>query len=276
MLISELSETTGAPVGTLKFYLREGLLPPGRAVNRTRAEYGESHVTRVRLITALTTTGGLSIARARAVIDQIDAPSPDPVRLMATAQAALLDALEDLHVGEGTSEHAPAERGDPDQHPAGARDASTAQGGREPGPGAAKGADEEDDATSRLMALGWRVNPHGATVRAARDALLALDDAGIPLGREDLRRYAESAHEIARVDLSLVPVDDPELAARTVVLGTVLVDPLLRALRLMAQQHEAITAATGMPDVREAASGSEATAIAAEVPEDEPQRPPRS
>ena len=32
MRISELSTASGVPVPTLKFYLREGLLPPGDAI----------------------------------------------------------------------------------------------------------------------------------------------------------------------------------------------------------------------------------------------------
>ena len=38
MRISDLAETTGVPVHTLKYYLREGLLMPGEATSRTRAE----------------------------------------------------------------------------------------------------------------------------------------------------------------------------------------------------------------------------------------------
>ena len=35
MKISELSAATDVPVATLKYYLREGLLPPGEALSRT-------------------------------------------------------------------------------------------------------------------------------------------------------------------------------------------------------------------------------------------------
>jgi DNA-binding transcriptional MerR regulator len=44
MRISELSARSGISVPTIKFYLREGLLPPGspRAVNQ--ADYGEPHL----------------------------------------------------------------------------------------------------------------------------------------------------------------------------------------------------------------------------------------
>jgi len=38
MRISELVERTGVPLATVKFYLRQGMLPPGEAVSATRAE----------------------------------------------------------------------------------------------------------------------------------------------------------------------------------------------------------------------------------------------
>ena len=53
MKISELSERSGVPVATVKFYIREGMLPRGEALSTTRAEYGEEHLTRLRLISAL-------------------------------------------------------------------------------------------------------------------------------------------------------------------------------------------------------------------------------
>ena len=76
MLMSELSARTGAPVPTLKFYLREGLLHPGEALSRTRAAYDETHVRRVGVIRALTETVGLSVQQARGVLEVIDEPGP--------------------------------------------------------------------------------------------------------------------------------------------------------------------------------------------------------
>lgn len=37
MRLSELSTTTGVSVASLKYYLREGLLPPGDVVSRTES-----------------------------------------------------------------------------------------------------------------------------------------------------------------------------------------------------------------------------------------------
>ncbi|MFP2909140.1 MerR family transcriptional regulator [Pyxidicoccus sp. 3LFB2] len=74
MRVSELVERTGVPLATIKYYLREGLLPAGEATAATRAEYGEAHVRRVAVIRALTETVGLSVQKAREVLQLIDQP----------------------------------------------------------------------------------------------------------------------------------------------------------------------------------------------------------
>ena len=76
MRISDLAETTGVPVHTLKYYLREGLLMPGEATSRTRAEYGPEHVERVRLVRALVEHGGIGIAGVRSMLTALSAPPP--------------------------------------------------------------------------------------------------------------------------------------------------------------------------------------------------------
>ena len=90
MKISDLSAATDVPVATLKYYLREGLLPPGEPLTRTSADYGDAHVERVRLIRALTSVGGLSLATTARVLEVIEEPSTDRVDVMGAAQRALL------------------------------------------------------------------------------------------------------------------------------------------------------------------------------------------
>ena len=72
MWMSELAAASGLPVATVKFYLREGLLPPGEATGATRARYDETHVKRLRLIRALTEVGGLRLDAVRAVLEALD------------------------------------------------------------------------------------------------------------------------------------------------------------------------------------------------------------
>ena len=89
MLISELAERTGVPVHTLKFYLRERVLPPGRTTSRTRAEYDDGHVDRVRLVRALVEHGGVGIAGVRSIVQALDAPPPSRHELLGVAHQAL-------------------------------------------------------------------------------------------------------------------------------------------------------------------------------------------
>lgn len=89
MRISELARRGGVPVGTVKYYLREGLLPVGEATSATQAQYGEEHVARLALVRALVGTGGLSIASARAVLTLIDDPQISVHNLLGAAHSAL-------------------------------------------------------------------------------------------------------------------------------------------------------------------------------------------
>jgi DNA-binding transcriptional MerR regulator len=89
MLISELSRRTGVAVPTLKYYLREGLLMPGRATAATRAEYDDEHVRRVGVVRALTDTAGLSVQQARRVLTLVDHPREDLFQTLGEAIAAL-------------------------------------------------------------------------------------------------------------------------------------------------------------------------------------------
>jgi DNA-binding transcriptional MerR regulator len=74
MRISELSKQGGASIATIKFYLREGLLPPGEPTAKNQAEYNETHVARVRLIRTLTGIGQLSLSSVRTVLTAVDGP----------------------------------------------------------------------------------------------------------------------------------------------------------------------------------------------------------
>jgi DNA-binding transcriptional MerR regulator len=72
MRMAELSAASGVPVATVKYYLREGLLPPGERTSPNQARYSAAHVQRLRLIKALTDVGGLPLASVGAVLAAID------------------------------------------------------------------------------------------------------------------------------------------------------------------------------------------------------------
>ncbi len=89
MRISELARQADVPLATVKFYLREGLLPEGERTSATQARYGDAHLERLRLIRALTGPGGLSLAAVRRVVGAIDDP-PDRVHeLLGAATSAV-------------------------------------------------------------------------------------------------------------------------------------------------------------------------------------------
>jgi DNA-binding transcriptional MerR regulator len=191
--ISELGEVTGVPVHTLKYYLREGLLMPGRATSRTRAEYGDEHVERVRLVRALVDQGGVAIAGVRAILDALDAPPPSRHDLYGVAACAMPTPAGDRPV--------------------------------------------DADAVALVEDLGWQVSPDAPALHSLSAAVRAAEAAGVSLSPGLLRRYAEAMRGVADVDLSVAErASSPQEAMRTVVIGTVMVDPVLIALRRVAQE----------------------------------------
>ncbi|MDT0212521.1 MerR family transcriptional regulator [Rothia sp. ARF10] len=205
MRLAELSTETGVAVATLKYYLREGLLHPGRALSRTSADYDEGHVERVRLVRALSEVGGLSLARIRRVLDVITDPGTDRLHVLEAAQRTLApegaDPCDDETDGRGVREDASRER-----------------------------------VLAWVERRGWEVDPRDPFVDELARAWEACDHAALGLDEERMDRYADHVEGVAEVDVRSVPAD-PVRAVRHVVLGTVLVDPVLVALRRLAQQH---------------------------------------
>jgi DNA-binding transcriptional MerR regulator len=193
MRISELSEASGVAVATIKYYLREGLLPPGQATSATRASYDETHVQRLRLVRSLVEVGGMPLARVREVLAVVDDPDPSPYAAVSDALAALPPYVQ---------RERPFRR-----------------------------------ASSALDAVGLAYEPGSAAVAQLDAALAGLEDAGRPLGAEALARYVEQIGAIAEREVASVEPRDGdaprELAdiVEDVVLGTVLVEPVILALR---------------------------------------------
>ncbi|MBE1878845.1 MerR family transcriptional regulator [Myceligenerans pegani] len=94
MRISELSERSGVSPASIKYYIREGLLPGGERTGYNSTEYDESHVGRLRLIRALIDTGGLTVAAARKVIGAIDDPGISLDHVLGIAQQAMPESAE--------------------------------------------------------------------------------------------------------------------------------------------------------------------------------------
>jgi len=72
MRISALSKQSGVPVATIKYYLREGLVPPGERTKVNQAEYGDEHVDRLVFIRGVMGVGRASIATIRDMLAVAD------------------------------------------------------------------------------------------------------------------------------------------------------------------------------------------------------------
>lgn len=202
MRMAELSRTSGVPVATIKYYVREGLLPRGEVTTSpNQAEYGEPHLRRLQLVRSLVEVGGLSIAAVRATLAAVDDPAVPLHNTLGMTIAA-------------------ADRGVPGTEEDAAQRAAEAR------------IDE------LLAKKGWQ--PHGGAPgrQAAIDALASM--ARVTGNRLDsvLAPYADAVEAIAEADLDTVSaLADPEERVETALVGTVLGDRLLAALRRIAQEH---------------------------------------
>ena len=104
MRLAELCAATGVPSATVKYYLREGLLPAGEWVSARRAEYGPEHVERLRLIRALVDGAQLSIDGVRRIVEAIEQPPPSQHDFFGVAQQAINGPPPEVEVAEETLE----------------------------------------------------------------------------------------------------------------------------------------------------------------------------
>ena len=57
MPIGEVAQQTGLTTATINFYVREGIVPPPRKLNRTRAAYNQQHLRWLRVVKRSTASG---------------------------------------------------------------------------------------------------------------------------------------------------------------------------------------------------------------------------
>jgi DNA-binding transcriptional MerR regulator len=69
------------------------------------------------------------------------------------------------------------------------------------------------------------------------DALRALDEAGFELPAGALEVYTDHMRQLAQFEIDNLPTDSPAAAVRYVVLGTVLLEPVILALRRAAEEE---------------------------------------
>lgn len=202
MKISELSRETGVSIASIKYYLREGLLPAGTALGARQSDYGDEHITRLRLIRALVDVVGLPIAKVKRIFELIDEPGDDIFATLGQAVDSLPPYTTD---GEPDSVDYPRAR-------------------------------------TVIERLGWTYDPRYAGTAQLERSLAAIDGTGIPMSDARLDAYASAARQVAEFDISRMPQADaaPAAAIEYAVLGTALYEPVLMALRRLA--HQDITA----------------------------------
>lgn len=148
--------------------------------------------------------GGLPLATVRQVLTVIEQPGLEPVDVMGAAARSLY--------GEGCVEV--PEDDDGDLPPSRAR--------------------------AWLISRGWQVDLRDPAIDDLDRAWEACETADLGLDEERMDAYTEAVEVIAAIDVGSVP-PEPSAAVRQVVLGTVLVEPVLEALRRLAQQHTAVS-----------------------------------
>jgi DNA-binding transcriptional MerR regulator len=205
MKISELSRSSGEPIPTIKYYIREGLLPPGRATAQNQANYGDEHLERIALIRALRDELGMSVEKIGEVL-----------------RAEANGGRELLRSGLRAAQDARHGNRDERAHPELGR--AWAELGR------------------LEQALGWDIvadDPASIDAASALASILRVLPDASP--GEFLPVYAQAMKGIADREIpdDFDPDGDPWRSLRFAVLGTYLFEPLLLALRRIAHRQRA-------------------------------------
>lgn len=72
--ISDLAHLTGVPLATIKYYLREGLLPQARRLTPRLSEYDDTHVRRLALLRVLRGAGRVPVDGLQALVEAVARP----------------------------------------------------------------------------------------------------------------------------------------------------------------------------------------------------------
>jgi len=199
MRISDLSLQSGIPIPTIKFYLREGVLPAGSPTAPNQATYGPQHLRRLRLIRVLVDVGGLTLSAVRRVVDALGDDELPLTDVLGVAHRALEKPVP-------STDH----------------DLVVAR--------------LEVDAW--IEARGWHVTVDAPARDALISTLVALRGLGWQVGPRVFDRYAGHMDEIARTELAYVAgMDSREAAVEATVIGTVVFERAIAALRRLAQEH---------------------------------------
>jgi DNA-binding transcriptional MerR regulator len=199
--IAELSRSSGVPIATIKYYLREGLLPPGRSTAPNQADYSATHLHRLTLIRTLVDVGRLSLSSVQAVISAIDDKKLSLHDTLGVAHDAL-PPLPPETIASGDLEVALT------------------------------------DINTYIDHLGWTGSDTSPARYALAQALVSLRRLGRECGPEVFNLYARHANQLATREIASLPSgEDRDRTVEAAVVGTVVFEAALTALRRLAEAH---------------------------------------
>ncbi|MCG3757739.1 MULTISPECIES: MerR family transcriptional regulator [Amycolatopsis] len=198
--MAELSAESGIPVATIKYYLREGLLPAGERTSPNQARYGEEHVRRLKLIRALVEVGGLSVATVREVVAAVDSDRA-AYNVLGVMQRALTGSA--VEVSDEDREWA------------------------------------MELLSSLARKHGWKFGPENPVADVLVGTVCTIRALGHQPLLDQIGRYAEIADRIAEADLDTLEAGvSMDRMVEAAVVGTVLGDRLFEGFRRLAQAAE--------------------------------------
>lgn len=211
MQLSELSARSGVSVSTIKYYLREGLLPPGDKTGERRALYGEPHVARLRLLRVLREVGAVPVADLKGIVAAVD----DRSRSVHQMFGAAFDALTKT----------------PDQEPDSASRARADDLVEEAGWTSVRSDSPERDRLAYLLHV--------------------VTDLGAHLGPQEWRSYLDLVDLLAAFEVNRLHPDDPaadrDTLLRRMVVGQVVFGEFVLSLRRLAHAHHSALRASDGP-----------------------------
>ena len=198
MLVSELVRRTSVPLATVKYYLREGLLHPGRRITARSADYDETHMRRLALLRILREVGGIPVDRLRSLVE-----ASEDDRL----------SVHDMFARATDAMASPAPPAGPHR------------------------AEAQALADQVIKSAGWSgVRQHSANRRKLAATIEVLLERG-EVDERGLRFYAEAADRIARAEIASLDQDkDRAELLEDMVVGTVVYGELLSVLRRLGEE----------------------------------------
>lgn len=200
MRISEVSRRSGVSVATIKYYLREGMLPQGTPLSPRDAEYSEAHLERLEIIRNLREIAHLPIETIKRLLNAADDPKLPIPALVGLAHAAALPKTAD------------------------------------PPPDAAALA----QAAEFYGELGWTLPPQHPVFAQTARLLALLQANGAPSTPASLQPYIQAVSQLTAVELGVTRSESRLLLVHDVVLGTYLGNQLLITLHMAAQVNQAL------------------------------------